>query len=58
MKYSIVNNSGMGASPVWWILENGEKIAGVHWGLHDGKSSNAEKVAQKIVDALNLLDGE
>ena len=53
MKYTISHNSGMGASPVWWVMENDNRIAGVHWGLHDGKSANAQAVAQKIADALN-----
>jgi hypothetical protein len=56
MKYTISQNSGMGASPVWWVMEGEERIAGVHWGLHGGKSANAQKVAKKIADALNEVD--
>ena len=58
MKYTISNNSGMGASPVWWVMENEECVAGVHWGLHNGESSKAQQLAQKIADAMNAMECE
>jgi hypothetical protein len=48
----------MGASPVWWVLDGTERVAGVHWGLHDGESSKAQQEAQKIADALNAMESE
>lgn len=48
LEFTILNKA-----PVVWIMQGEKRLAGVHWGLHEGQSSLAEMFAQKIVDALN-----
>lgn len=55
-RYTISDKSDVIAIPVWWVVDGDKKVAGVHWGLHDGKSENAKKFAQKIADALNAAE--
>jgi hypothetical protein len=51
LKYHYENKA-----PVVWIMQGEERLAGVHWSLHEGFSVNAEQFAKKIVNSLNNID--
>lgn len=51
VEYHIENKA-----PVVWIMQGEKRLAGVHWGLHDGESDKAKAFAQKIVDSMNGVE--
>jgi len=43
-------------APVVWIMQGDKRLAGVHWGLHEGRSDLAQQFADKLVQALNKIE--